>query len=254
MMMKTFTTLLMSACIVAPVFAADMLRAPPSAAPVASSWSGFYVFGFGGYSGGRISPDDPDVFSTPENTFQNPKPNGGVFGFGGGYNWQYGAWVGGLEVDYGFSNEKEKQSASLPIFDDNCKEPCTAIGTTTLTLSSKVDALASARLRAGYLFMPNVLAYGTAGLAWGRSQVTGTKSDCFTGEPCEVTTHTVKANHFGWVAGGGLEFRLFDHVRLRGEYLHYDFAATAVAFDGPTTTFNLKARDDVARGALIWNY
>jgi len=182
----------------------------------------------------------------------NTKPKGGVFGFGGGYNWQYGAWVGGLEVDYGFSNEKEKQSATQPLLD--CETICTLIGTTTFTLSSKIDALASARLRAGYLFMPNVLAYGTAGLAWGRSQVTGTKSNCLIGEPsCDVTTQTVKGNHFGWVAGGGLEFRLFDHVRLRGEYLHYDFAATAVNLD-PTTTFNLKARDDVVRGALIWNY
>jgi len=181
----------------------------------------------------------------------NPKPKGGVFGFGGGYNWQYGAWVSGLEVDYGFSNEKEKQSASLPLLD--CPDVCTTIGTTTLTLSSKIDALASARLRAGYLFMPNVLAYGTAGLAWGRSEVTGTRSDCPDGDSCNVTTQSAKGNHFGWVAGGGLEFRLFDHVRLRGEYLHYDFAATAFKFD-PKTTFNLKARDDVARGALIWNF
>src|SRR5215468_11705407 len=39
--------------------AADMpLKAAPRVAPVASDWTGFYIFGFGGYSWGRISPDD----------------------------------------------------------------------------------------------------------------------------------------------------------------------------------------------------
>src|SRR5262245_62820951 len=153
MMMKTFTTLLMSACIVAPAFAADMpLRSPPSAAPRASDWTGFYLFGFGGYSWGRLSPDDDEFAGT---TFHNPKPKGGVFGFGGGYNWQYGAWVGGVEVDYGFSDEKEHQSFS---FEGECPE---AVGRMSksiscdggrINLDSKIDALGSARVRVGYLF------------------------------------------------------------------------------------------------------
>jgi opacity protein-like surface antigen len=78
------------------------LKAPPRAAPYYSDWNGFYVFGFGGYSWGKISPD----FSGGNSIFK-PKRRWRVFGFGGGYNCQYGAWVGGLEVDYGFSDEKE---------------------------------------------------------------------------------------------------------------------------------------------------
>jgi opacity protein-like surface antigen len=112
--------------------AADMpLKAPPRAAPYYSDWTGFYVFGFGGYSWGKIKPDEIEGF-------HNPKPKGGVFGFGGGYNWQYGAWVGGVEVDYGFSSEKENQTFSETFDDDGTSK------TGTISLHSKIDALGSA--------------------------------------------------------------------------------------------------------------
>jgi outer membrane immunogenic protein len=213
--------------------AADMpLKAPPRAAPYYSDWTGFYLFGFGGYSWGRINPDDFD-FGGP---FHNPKPKGGVFGFGGGYLWQYGAWVGGLEVDYGFSSEKENQSARVcPVVRELELVSCG-----TATIHSKIDALGSARARAGYLFTPNLLAYGTAGVGWGRSEL-------------NIVGFDAKPNLFGWVAGGGMEYKLFEHVRIRGEYLHYDFGSTSYAFQ-PFGTLNFKTTDDVARGALIWSF
>src|SRR5215471_332406 len=119
--MKLFgTTMIAGLMIAGAAQAADMqLKAPPRAAPVYSDWTGFYVFGFGGYSWGKIKPDDFDVGDITDGDLHNPKPKGGVFGFGGGYNWQYGAWVGGVEVDYGFSDEKEHQSLS---FRGDCPE------------------------------------------------------------------------------------------------------------------------------------
>ena len=231
--------------------AADMpLKAPPRYAPAYSSdWTGFYVFGFGGYSWGKIKPDDLDLGPF----FHNPKPKGGVFGFGGGYNYQYGAWVGGLEVDYGFSDEKDDQTftfrgcnsvpvrAAARLADVSCNsESSFSIG-----LNSKIEDLGSARLRVGYLFTPNLLAYGTAGLGWGRAKVSVNFDDEF--------SLISKTNVFGWVAGGGLEYKLFEHVRVRGEYLHYDFGSTSFAFQ-PIITINNKVTDDVVRGALIWSF
>jgi outer membrane immunogenic protein len=234
------TTMLAGLLIAGAAQAADMpLKAPPRAAPYYSDWTGFYVFGFGGYSWGRISPDDFNIGSLFFDTgFHNPKPKGGVFGFGGGYLWQYGAWVGGLEVDYGFSDEKETQTVT---FSDQ--------EITSVSMHSKIDALGSARLRAGYLFTPNLLAYGTAGLGWGRSKLSFT--ECF--GPTDCATLSAKPNLFGWVAGGGLEYKLFEHVRIRGEYLHYDFGSSGYSFQ-TNTTINFKTRDDVARGALIWSF
>ncbi len=231
------TTMIAGLLIAGAAQAADMpLKAPPRAAPYYSDWTGFYVFGFGGYSWGRISPDDFSIEEVFGTGFHNPKPKGGVFGFGGGYLWQYGAWVGGLEVDYGFSNEKETQTVPFELEEG-----------VFFRLHSKIDALGSARLRAGYLFTPNVLAYGTAGVAWGRSELSF--SEC--GKSCE--TISAKPNLFGWVAGGGLEYKLFEHVRIRGEYLHYDFGSTSYAFQSEEI-INFKTRDDVVRGALIWSF
>jgi outer membrane immunogenic protein len=237
------TTMLAGLLVAAPAFAADMpLKAPPREAPYYNDWSGFYLFGFGGYSWGKISPDNFS-FSSP---FHNPKPKGGVGGFGGGYNWQYGAWVGGLEVDYGFSGEKETQSFSRTGIIGETRV------TITESLHSKIDALGSARVRVGYLFTPNLLAFGTAGLGWGRSELSESVTVC-AGTKCATATDIAKPNLFGWVAGGGLEYKLFQHVRIRGEYLHYDFGSTGYSFQGDGT-INAKTRDDVARGALIWSF
>jgi outer membrane immunogenic protein len=230
------TTMLSGLLIAGVAQAADMpLKAPPREAPYYSDWTGFYLFGFGGYSWGKISPDDFN-FSDISRSLHNPKPKGGVFGFGGGYLWQYGAWVGGLEVDYGFSNEKEDQSLRCETI--IVRSESRSCGGTVV--HSKIDALGSARARAGYLFTPNLLAYGTAGLGWGRSEL-------------NIVGFDAKPTLFGWVAGGGIEYKLFQHVRIRGEYLHYDFGSTSYAFQ-PILTINAKTRDDVARGALIWSF
>lgn len=247
-MKQTILSLLLASAAV-PAFAADMpIKAPPRpiAAPV-SDWTGFYLFGFGGYSWGKGTPDDFNV-SDIDDRLHNPKPKGGVFGFGAGYNWQYSRFVGGLEVDYGFSSEKETQSLSDPITDDD-----RVIGSFNTTLSSKITALGSARARAGFLITDNVLAYGTAGLAWGRAQATFRQELCITSEGCESQSLTSKATLFGWVAGGGVEWQVLQHLRLRGEYLHYDFGSTSFAFQ-PIITINAKVTDDVVRGALIWSF
>ena len=219
-----------------PAIAADLPVKAPYAAPVYSDWTGFYLFGFGGYSWGKISPDDFNL-SALNRSLHNPKPKGGVFGFGGGYLWQYGAWVGGLEVDYGFSSEKDNQSISQ-----------TVGGTTeTLALHSKIDALGSARVRAGYLLMPSLLAYGTAGVGWGRSEVSITDTLCR--GTCSVPISlSAKENQFGWVAGAGLEYKLIEHVLVGAEYLHYDFDKTSIAGD------NVKETVDVVRGGLTWKF
>jgi opacity protein-like surface antigen len=53
-------------------------------------------------------------------------------------------------------------------------------------LQHKTDELASARARLGYVVIPTLLAYGTAGAGWGHSEITASG-----------------------VAGAGLEYKLF---------------------------------------------
>jgi outer membrane immunogenic protein len=96
--------------------------------------------------------------------------------------------------------------------------------------------LASARARLGYVFFPNLLAYGTAGAGWGHTELS-------------VPGATLAAiNQFGWVAGAGLEYKLVDHFILRAEYLHYDFQKTSIPLD------NFSETVDVVRVGLSYKF
>jgi outer membrane immunogenic protein len=200
------------------VMAADLAvkAPPPGAMPVyLSDWAGFYVGINGGGGWGRTSFD----FSTVDNT----TTSGGLFGGHFGYNWQYGSVVAGVEADFDGADLKK---------------------TDAFGLEQKTDELASARGRVGYLFVPNLLAYGTGGLGWGHTALTDTNGT-FTG----VTGSSAAVSQFGWVAGAGLEYKLVDHVLLRAEYLHYDFSKdTFTGFD------NVRETVDVVRGGLSWKF
>ena len=200
----------------------------PVKAPVmtAWSWSGFYVGGHGGYGWGR------DPFTEPFGPYPGLLLYGvGVKGFiGGGQagaNWQAGAWVGGLEIDLGTG---PKGSASI----------ATAGGGFTVTQTDKLDLLGSARARFGYLAMPGIWLYGTGGLAWTRLDETVDTLALGRGGTTAISTST-PTWQFGWVAGAGVETRLWDSNWLaRAEYLHYDFGDSgdlypATFFDGVTT-------------------
>jgi outer membrane immunogenic protein len=218
--------------------AADLAVKAPAykAAPViVSDWAGFYLGIHGGYGFGDTKFDSPFDFA-------NASPKGGVFGGHAGYNWQYGSVVTGLEVD--FSGADIKDSGVIKTFRGDCEERCVG----TLSRSVKFDELASARARLGYVVLPNLLAYGTAGLGWGHSEATLTESD-----RGGSTSISANANNFGWVAGGGLEYKLWGDFIARAEYLHYDFAKTAYSFPEVLSP-NASSTVDVVRGGVSYKF
>jgi opacity protein-like surface antigen len=227
--------------------AADMpLKAPPRPV-IYSDWTGFYMGIHAGYGWGRINPDDGD-FTSP---FHNPHPKGGVFGGQAGYNWQYGRAVVGLEIDYTGAGLKENQNVNFKLcqiefFLAEVPAECTNLG---VGVHSKIDALASARARAGFLLTDNWLAYGTAGIGWGRSEL----SIPITINNVPFVTFSSKEDQFGWVAGGGLEYKFAEHWLLRGEYLHYGFGSITYSFQ-PIGAINAKTSVDVARAALSYKF
>jgi outer membrane immunogenic protein len=198
-----------------PAVAADLaVKAPPRVvAPVyLSDWAGFYI-GING--GGGWGSTSFDIF-----TVDNAKLSGGVFGGHAGYNWQYGSVVAGLEVDFDGADIKK---------------------TDAFGLEQKTNELASARGRLGYVVLPNLLAYGTAGAGWGHTDLSANGS-------------TLAAiNQFGWVAGAGLEYKLWGPLLLRAEYLHYDFGKTTVAGTNGNVD-NVKETVDVVRGGLSYKF
>lgn len=182
--------------------AADLgVRAPVYKAPpvIMSDWAGFYIGVNGGGGWGNSSIDG----------FSLDKASGGVFGGQLGYNWQFGSFVTGVEADLDGAD----------------------ISSTTQGATVKTNELASVRAREGYAFLPNLLAYGTVGFAYGRTNVVG-----------------IDLAQNGWVAGAGLEYKVSGPWIARAEYLHYGFGNAAIG------GVDVKTDVDVVRGGLSYKF
>jgi opacity protein-like surface antigen len=235
-----------------PALAADLaVKAPALAGPLPAQWSGFYLGIHGGYGWGRDSVDSVDgPFSEFTNIapFSNPSPKGGVFGGQAGYNWQYGSVVTGLEIDVSSADLKDSRSNTVPLGNEE-RVPVSL----TSTLSSKIDLFGSARARAGFLLMPDWLLYGTAGLAWAHDSISASFTETV-GTRSESISSTAFNNHFGWAAGAGVEYRLWQNLLLRAEYLHYGFGSSTYSLFGGELSINSKLSIDVVRGGLSYKF
>jgi outer membrane immunogenic protein len=220
--------------------AARPVGPPPAVVPAfISDWAGFYV-GINGGGGWARSDFEEQFFSSQTTEFflpPNARASGGVFGFQAGHNWQWGPVVGGLEIDFDGSSIKDTSTFFFPGFLD------------TQTRETKIDELASARARLGYLIFPNWLLYGTFGLGWGhfRFDATDTVSTV-------IRSSSNFSNEFGWVAGVGLEWKFINNWLLRGEWLHYDFGRDTIIDPAGLDNLNVRTSVDVARAALSYKF
>jgi outer membrane immunogenic protein len=251
-MKTTLLTTVALAALMSTAMAADLPpinKAPIAPAPIASDWTGFYLGGHGGYGWSDTSVADPFTLTgvTFTSLFPAPKGSGWVAGGHFGYNWQYGAVVAGLEADVDAADISDSQTITG--------------GGASATLTSKLDMLATARARLGYLVTPSLLLYGTGGAAWGHASV-----DFSATVPPGVLAlgpvtlgQSTNLNEFGWVAGAGVEGKVWDHWLWRAEYLHYDFAKTAVNFsisNAGAVYFNTNAQStvDVVRAGVSFKF
>jgi opacity protein-like surface antigen len=249
-----------------PAAAADLPLKAPAAVAAAWSWSGFYIGGHGGYGWGHDSltdVNDPFFFGKfPGFSATGFDPKGYLGGVHAGANWQTGSIVAGLEGDISFTSIK---GSSLNVPAPSVNPPSTSTG--SVANSGAFDLLGSGRARLGYLVTPNVLIYGTGGLAWTRF-VENTDLAALTVTPPGPTNFGVFSStsiptwRFGWVAGIGAEARLFDTNWLaRLEYLHYDFgdsgSSSAAAFLIPGAMSTRSSSDltlDVVRAGVSYKF
>ena len=198
----------------APALAADMpLKAPP--APMAWSWTGFYIGADAGVDWSRdsVSPTVPDGSTFPRSNTLNT--SGVLGGATLGYNWQAGTFLYGLEGDLGYMGIGGAKADPLG--------------------GTEIDNLQSGWYgditgRAGITW-GNALLYGKGGWAYysGRGFTT-TAIPGFTGANSGAFS--------GWTAGGGLEYKLSAQWSTKFEYLHYDFGTqSATLTNGVGTVF-----------------
>jgi outer membrane immunogenic protein len=257
--------------------ATPALAAPP---PTPYSWSGFYLgaeFG-AGWNDKAISysPNDPIANAVltggaggqPTPAFRLPLSDA-VGGLEAGYNWQAGAnWLLGVETDFSFAG-MDGRGSGTSLFSPG---PPLSISQ-SITTEQKTDWYGTLRGRVGWLATPNLLLFGSGGLAYGRVAGSGTlafdapvavtitagfqcvtnDSPCFTGSSAETRT--------GWVAGGGAEYLLDQHWSAKIEYQLVDLGTESERLVSPPAphflfapSFNAEFRDRFNVVRLGLNY
>ncbi len=216
----------------------------------ASDFGGVYVgVNLGGASGGS-NATTTTIFS-PTGYFnktsppaiaiagaQKLSPSSAVGGGQAGGNFQIGPFVLGGEIDFGHMQLSEQQKKS-GIY------PCCPPTGFTVTQSVRTDWLFTARPRVGVAFH-RVLFYGTGGLAVTNFDYKARFDDTFA---TATENGRVNENRNGWIAGGGVEFRLAHHWSVKGEVLHADFGSVT------TTSTNLMAyTPPIAFPTNVWTH
>jgi len=228
--------------------AADLpSKKAPVAAPPVMSWTGFYV---GANAGGAWSGNNSGNLQVYGGT-----PALSVIPVGRQVSNSYGGFLGGGQVGYNYQlmqsfvigAEADIQGMAGSAGTANFTGASSANGVTYTTIgktSSNLQYIGTVRGRVGYLVMPTLLAYGTAGFAYGgvSSNVWlatgGTDSSGGGGSLSYSNTQA------GWTAGGGLEWMFLPNWSAKAEYLYYSLS-NGYASTGVT---------DTTSGSGYWGY
>jgi outer membrane immunogenic protein len=223
------TLLLASTILVATVAAADAADAVVEEVPVAVSydWTGAYIGAHVGYAWANTNVTELDNYSfsdldgDTEFDFDSDGIIGGVFG---GFNWQSGQFVYGVEADISASDIDNTV--------DNTMNPGTNESFTT-----NIDWFGTVRGRLGYA-VDRFLPYVTGGVAFGdiESSYNDPEDSSFA-----VASETV----FGWTIGAGAEYALTDQWSLRAEYLYVDLEDSRGSFFAGTDEYRYDFDNDL---------
>jgi outer membrane immunogenic protein len=224
--------------------AADMSVGPAYAPPPAPfpvySWTGIYWGGNVGYSWGQ-SRNDRTLVGFGVTASEKQDVDGAIGGIQTGYNYQFGAWVLGLETDIQASGQKGGSTFLA--------------GPATFTTDHKLQWFGTTRPRLGVLATPNLLLYGTAGVAYGQVKDTYTAGIAGLGTIATASVDDVKA---GWTAGAGIEGAFGGGWSAKVEYLYVDLGklqqTVTLPLVGVTATFNSRLTDNIVRVGLNYKW
>ena len=207
-----------------PGLSADLNNLPPPPAlayapppPPDTLFAGWWV---GGTIGGATANYD----FTGNNS--DIETSGFVGGGIGGWNWQNGPIVIGLEGDVlgGDVSGSRRFNAGAN------------------KASAEINTMADLRLRAGVAVTPQVLLFATAGGAWANANlpVTGPGGASRDG------------TFFGWSVGGGAEVAINQNWSARFDYQFTDFDTESVAYPGGKLKFDPDM--NTYRGSFIYHF
>jgi outer membrane immunogenic protein len=202
--------------------AADMaVKAPPPIVEPAFSWAGGYLGINGGWAQDRTNTTAPN--------FVQPSTNGWLGGGHGGFNFQFGRWVVGAELDADYMRLNASSPCFSPLF----------------TCNTQLQDQYSLRGRTGFAY-DRFLAYVTGGI--GMSSYNGNTT--VIGPP--GTVFPSSSSRVGWIAGAGVEYAVTRNIILGVEYLHSDFGSQTMTYDVPYPA--VRVTDDVVRARLSYKF
>ncbi len=258
--------------------AADLAARPYTKAPVmveVYNWTGFYIGGNAGYSWGRSSTD-VSYFNTATGAPIVPPAgsilgssfdmNGGIAGGQLGYNWQISNWVWGLEADLQWSGERGSSAyrcagtiAGGVCFPGLTFLPAGATGT-NVALDQSLEWFGTVRGRAGLLATPQVLLYGTGGLAYGSIKTSAALSGFNPNGTAVASFGSNTETRVGWTVGAGVEGMITRNWTAKLEYLYMDLgrhnAGTFTLAPASTIAANVSSnfRDQILRVGFNYKF
>ena len=216
------------------------LQVDPGFAPVPAApghnWSGAYIGAQGGYGFGHKEwPDFVDI--TPDSGKYSVR--GWLAGGTVGANAQAGAFVFGVEGEWMWTGISGSQAFAVDA------GPGSSV---TFGLATRVNWLAIAAARAGFVVGDKLMIYGKAGVAL--ADETHTLDEALSAGPTSIVAHiSAKALHTGVVAGAGAEYALggnwsakleYDYIKMLGQY-YSGTGVEAVSAPGTTGSFIVAA-------------
>lgn len=209
-----------------PAIAADMaVKAAPvvAARPACAQFGGFYLGGNVGYAYYQHSFHDrdalgPSIDTGLSNSYRDTQ-SGWNAGVQGGYNYQSGCTLFGVEADWSWSdtrassfNQDGDQTVANPVTD-------------SVTLSSKMRWFGTVRARSGVI-VDNVLLYATGGFAYANFDRTFTYFN--DNVPPSIGVFSSNNTRWGWTAGLGTEWAFAPNWSLKSEVLYMQFEKSTV--------------------------
>jgi outer membrane immunogenic protein len=236
-------------------------RKPDPISP-AYDWSGFYAGATAGAAWGQYTPRTSTVrggyfgsLGAPAVTaagMQTINSTGFVAGLEGGFNWQIGNLLLGLEADLQAADLDGSVSSGAIRYPTHSREY-------TVASYGSTEWLFTARPRLGWTMPNHWLLYATGGLA-----VTQLHSDfSFVDSHHAFESGNVDVLKAGYAVGGGVEAPLTDRLSVKAEYLFVDFSNTAGSvtannlapfFPHQTFTHSAGLRADIVRAGLNYRF
>jgi opacity protein-like surface antigen len=223
---------------------ADAADLTPPSSPRPYNWSGFYAGAVAGAAWGQYDPrtatvddgylDAANAAAVTAAGAQSIKTNGFVTGIEGGYNFQTGRWLLGLEADLEAVHVIGQTNSGGVPYPGAAPPGGTPGDVFTIFSSANSDWLLTARPRIGFVAANNWLFYATGGVAVTRLHTDISFDDDNPGVFAEEAGK-IDATKVGYAVGGGVEAPLTDRLSVKADYLHVGFGNTA----GPSTANNL---------------